>query len=67
VALPANYDAKDAVKHANDAADAMWSAIYAETPFLERLLTPGQIRLLPGGLREMVTVPGFKGRFFYGF
>jgi hypothetical protein len=67
VALPPDYDAKDAVKHATDAGDAMWKEIYAETPFLKSLLTPGQIRLLPGGLRNMVTTPGYKGRFFYGF
>ena len=67
VALPPNYDAKDAVKHANEAGDAMWKVVYAEAPFLKDLLTPGQIRLLPGGLREMVTTPGFKGRFYYGF
>jgi len=31
------------------------------------LLTPGQVRLLPGGLREMVLNPDFKGQFYYGF
>ena len=44
----------------------MWTIIYAETPCLKELLTPGQIRLLPGALREMVTIPNYKGRFFYG-
>ena len=63
--LPENYSAKDAAKHVADAATAMWDIIYAESPWIKELLTPGQIRLLPGGLREMVTVPGFKGRFFY--
>jgi len=63
--LPENYSAKDAAKHVTDASTAMWDIIYAEGPWIKELLTPGQLRLLPGGLREMVTLPGFKGRFFY--
>jgi len=63
--LPESYSAKDAAKHVTDAATAMWDIIYAEGPWIKELLTPGQLRLLPGGLREMVTTPGFKGRFFY--
>ena len=34
--------------------------------FIKQVLTSGQIRLLPGGLRDMVMVPGFKGQFYYG-
>jgi len=49
----------------SDASTTMWNIIYAEAPWIKELLTPGQLRLLPGGLREMVTVPGFTGRFFY--
>jgi hypothetical protein len=63
--LPESYSAKDAAKHVTDASTAMWDIIYAEGPWIKELLTPGQLRLLPGGLREMVTLPGFKGRFFY--
>ena len=63
--LPESYSAKDAAKHVTDASTAMWEIIYAEGPWIKELLTPGQIRLLPFGLREVVTVPGFKGRFFY--
>jgi hypothetical protein len=63
--LPESYSAKDAAKHVNDASTAIWDIIYAEGPWIKELLTPGQLRLLPGGLKEMVTVPGFKGRFFY--
>jgi len=63
--LPESYSAKDAAKRVTDAATAMWDIIYAEGPWIKELLTPGQLRLLPGGLREMVTTPGFKGRFFY--
>jgi hypothetical protein len=68
-ALPAGegFDAKDAAKHVTDASNGMWDIIYAERPWLKELLTPGQIRLLPGGLREMVLDPGFKGKFYYGF
>jgi hypothetical protein len=67
VALPPDFSAKDAAKHVADTNTDMWNIIYAETPWLKELLTPGQIRLLPGSLRDMVTTPNFKGRFYYGF
>lgn len=67
VALPPDFSAKTAVKRANDASTDMWTIIYAEAPWIKELLTPGQIRLLPGGLREMVITPNYKGRFYYGF
>ena len=67
VDLPNSYDRKDAVKHVNDADDAMWKDIYAEGPFLVKLLTPGQIRLLPSPIFTMIASPDFKGRFFFGF
>ncbi len=67
VALPPSYDGPAAVKRITAAGDAMWKVVYAEAPFLRTLLTPGQIRILPGGVREMVIVPNYQGRFFYGF
>jgi hypothetical protein len=67
VALPSDYDVKDAAKHVTEAGDAVWQVIYAERDFLQRTLAPGQIALLPGAIREMITTPGFKGRFFFGF
>lgn len=66
-ALPSDYDVSDAVKQLTDANDRMWSTVYAEAPFIRRLLTPGQQRRLPFGLREMVTTEDYKGRFNYGF
>jgi len=66
-ALPANYDEKAAVDRAKAATDSLWAAIYAEKPFLLRVLTPGQIRRLPTPLLQMVTVPNYRGRFFYSF
>jgi hypothetical protein len=66
-ALPPNYDAREAAKRARDTGNAMWKIIYAETPFLKELLTAGQIRLLPFGLRDMVTVPNYAGQFFVAF
>lgn len=65
-ALPDNYDRKEALKRTSGAADAGWVAIYAEKAFLVKLLTPGQIRLLPASVLSMITVPGYKGRFFFG-
>ena len=67
VALPSDFSAKDAAKHVADTNNDMWNIIYAETPWLKELLTPGQIRLLPGSLRDMITLPNFKGRFYFGF
>src|SRR5665213_3456511 len=42
--LPKDYDAGDAVKQVTDANNRMWEAIYAEAPFIRRLLTSGQKR-----------------------
>jgi len=64
--LPMEFNAKEAATRVKNAQDDMWNIIYAERSYLLELLTPGQIRLLPGGLREMVMIPNFKGRFFYG-
>ena len=48
VGLPADFSAKEAAKRVGDADADIWKMIYAEAPFLKELLTPGQIRLLPG-------------------
>jgi hypothetical protein len=45
----------------------VWNVIYGERDFLKKTLTPGQLVLLPGPIRDMVTTPDFKGRFFFGF
>jgi hypothetical protein len=66
-ALPKDFSAKDAAKRVTDAQTDIWTIIYAEAPFLKEVLTPGQIRLLPGGIRDMIMIPGYKGRFFYSF
>jgi hypothetical protein len=65
--LPKDFSAKDAAKRVTDAQTDMWKIIYAEAPFLKEVLTPGQIRLLPGGIRDMILIPGYTGRFFYSF
>jgi hypothetical protein len=65
--LPADYSAKEAAKHVDDANKEMWDLIYAERSYIKNLLEPAQIRLLPGGLREMVLDPTFKGQFYYSF
>lgn len=65
--LPPDYSPKDAAKHVTDASNDVWKIIYDEAPWLKELLTPGQIRLLPFGLREMVMIPNSKNRFYYGF
>ena len=66
-ALPADYDVTVAVQQLDDANDRMWDVIYAEAPFLRELLTSGQQRRLPSGLREMVTTENYRGRFNYNF
>jgi hypothetical protein len=65
-ALPANYDEKEALRRIDVANSRAWQAIYDEKPFLLRTLTPGQLRLLPHPLFQMLTVPGFQQRFFFG-
>ena len=47
--------------------DSVWNVIYGERDFLKKTLTPGQIVLLPAPIRDMVTTPDYKGRFFFGF
>jgi hypothetical protein len=67
VALPQDYDVKSAAQRVKAAGDSVWSVIYAERDFLKKTLTPGQIVLLPAPIRDMVTTPDYKGRFFFGF
>jgi hypothetical protein len=64
-ALPEAYDRREALRRVNSAHESAWTAIYDEAPFLRQLLTPGQIRLLPGALRAMLITPRFNGRFFF--
>ncbi len=69
VALPKDYDVKDAAKHVTDTENDMWKIIYGEAPFLKGMLTNGQVRLLPFGIFGMVTAPPGApqtGRFFFG-
>lgn len=61
-----SYDGEEALKRVKVATDDVWKAIYAESDFLQRTLTPGQLRLLPSPLLRMITNPTLKGRFFFG-
>ncbi|HEX4681252.1 MAG TPA: carboxypeptidase-like regulatory domain-containing protein [Gemmatimonadaceae bacterium] len=67
-AMPADFSPKDASTHVSDTELAVWKLIYAESAFLKELLTPGQIRLLPTPIYNMVTnpSPNFNARFFLG-
>jgi hypothetical protein len=67
VALNENYDRERALKRVAAADEAMWSTIYAERPFFLKLFTPGQLRLLPYPIFEMLTNPQSRGRFFFSF
>lgn len=58
-------DLRSAAKQAASADDAAWVVIYDEAPALKRILSEGQIRRLPSSARSMVTVKGFRGRFFF--
>lgn len=64
--LPQEFDVKDAAKHVTDTDAGVWKMVYAESEFLMGTLTPGQIRLLPQPLYNMVTNPKFQGRFYFG-
>lgn len=65
VGLPADYRPRDAVKRLKTADNSAWEAIYSEASFLRRLLSPGQVHLLPPILRVMLTAPNFSARFFF--
>lgn len=65
-ALPDNFDQKAVLQRIADAEATAWRAIYAEKEFLRELLTPGQLRLLPTSIYNMITVPNFTQRFFFG-
>jgi len=67
VNLPGGYDRKEAIKRITDAGDSVWTEINAEGPFLKKLLTPGQMRLLPVPIFNMITAPNIHFRFFFGF
>jgi hypothetical protein len=63
VSLPAHFDMSEALKGVIATNDAAWEMNYAEADFIKNLLGPAQIRRLPSVLYQMVTVPGYKGRF----
>jgi hypothetical protein len=66
-ALPNDYDHEEALSRVNSASESVWLAVYAERDYLLRVLTPGQIRRLPGPLFQMVTNPDYRQRFYYPF
>jgi hypothetical protein len=65
VTVPNDYDNKEVLKHVKAANDAALEVVFDQRTFLAKLLTKGQIRLLPSPLYRMVTDPTFKGRFYY--
>jgi hypothetical protein len=67
VNLPENYDRKATIKQITETADSVWKQIDDEGKFLQKTLTPGQIRLLPGPLLGIITAPNIRNRFFFGF
>jgi hypothetical protein len=67
VGLPSNYDVTEAVKHVTAANDSAWKTIYAESPFLRKLLEPRQLPRLPAPIYAMVMTEHPQGRFFFGF
>jgi hypothetical protein len=62
--LPGDYDVKSAARKVKTTVDAMWEVIYAERDFLQKTLTPGQIILLPTGIRYIITDPQLRARFY---
>lgn len=64
-ALPDDFDHERALRRASDANAAVWQTIYGEKTSLRKLLTPGQIRLLPTPLFDMLNVQGYHRRFFF--
>ncbi len=66
--LPASFSAPEAAKRVTETETEMWKRIYGEATFLRELLTPGQLRLLPLPLFNMMTTksPNFNARFYFG-
>ncbi len=67
VALPTDFSVKEAARLVSATGDQIWAAIYEEAPFLRSTLSTGQVALLPSAVRDMVTIPNYRGRFLYGF
>ena len=66
VTVPNDYDQKEVLKKVTAANDKAFQAVLDQRTFLAKLLTKGQIRLLPGVLFRMLTDPNFKDRFYMG-
>jgi hypothetical protein len=64
--LPDNYDEEAALRTVTVANDEMWRIIFSQKELLLTLLSPGQVRLLPPAVFQMLTVPGYNQRFFFG-
>ena len=66
--MPADFSPKEASTRVSDTELDMWKLIYGEATFLKELLTPGQLRLLPPPIYNMVTnpAPNFGARFYFG-
>jgi len=65
--LPRDFSSKTAVAEVSATGTAMWQRIDLEIPFLRQTLTPGQMRLLPTGLRGMIANPNPGNRAFFSF
>ncbi len=65
VALPSHYDVSEALSRVTETNNAAWQVNYDEATFIKEILTSAQIRRLPATLYSMVTIPGYKGRFFF--
>lgn len=63
--LRRDFDSEEALKRVTITTTAVWNAIYEERDFLKRVLSPGQLRLLPPPLFQMISNPAFRGRFYF--
>ena len=66
VVVPQGYDSKIVLQRVHAANDAAFQLVLDQRTFLSKLLTKGQIRLLPLWLNRMVTDPNYKDRFYIG-
>ncbi len=58
-------DLRAATRVAVAAEEAAWNVVYAQAEPLRRVLSDGQVRRLPSAGRSLVTVKGFRARFFF--
>ncbi|MEK7248466.1 MAG: hypothetical protein AAB092_08345 [Chloroflexota bacterium] len=65
VQLAPTFTADQALPRISATTLTLWAMIYAEREFLQSVLIPQQIRLLPQALQQMISDHAYRGRFYF--